>query len=239
MTDPWWTTQESGFTLLALGQLYHRQAEKPLFRGKVYLGERLLGPVSSDHPAHFTGLEGDGPVRVVMDPGYAAGAAFYSVITRGLPTDEAFRPTSAGLEIERRYLDRDGSAADLGQVHQGDLLVIETRIRSVAGAVQNVVIENLLPSGVEVENPRLETTETLPWATPSSPGPSHLDLRDDRILLFTDLPANEWQTVYALVRAVSPGSFRVPPAHAEAMYNPALRATGQRGHMTVELREAK
>ena len=241
VTDPWWTTQESGFTLLALGQLYHRQAEQPPYRGKVYLGDRLLGTVSSDAPAHFTGLRGDGPVRLVMEPGYKGGSAFFSVITRGIPTDEAFRPTSAGLEIERTYLTRDGDDADLDQVHQGDLLVIRTRVRSVAGAVENVVIQNLLPSGVEVENPRLETTETLPWATPSNLsafGQTHLDLRDDRILLFTDLPAgDQWQTVYALVRAVSPGSFRLPPVHAEAMYNPALRATGQRGHLEVSLRQ--
>ena len=247
VTDPWWTTQETGFTLLALGQLYHRQAERPPFRGKVYLGDRLLGSVSTDEPAHFTGLRGKEPVRIVLESGpksgsgsgYAAGSAFYSVITRGIPTDDDFRPTAAGLELERTYLTRSGDPADLGQVRQGDLLVIQTRVRSVAGPVQNVVIQNLLPSGVEVENPRLATTETLPWATPSTLGQSHLDLRDDRILLFTDLPANQWQTVYALVRAVSPGSFRVPPVHAEAMYDPALRATGQRGRMDVELREGE
>ena len=235
---PWWTTQETGFTLLALGQLYHRQAERPPFRGQGLPGRSPArnGLEATRRPTS-PASRGDGPVRIVMGNGYKAGAAFYSVITRGLPTDEAFRPTSAGLEIERTYLTREGGEADLDRVRQGDLLVIRTKVRSIAGPVQNVVIENLLPSGVEVENPRLETTETLPWATPSSLGQSHLDLRDDRILLFTDLPANDWQTVYALVRAVSPGSFRVPPAHAEAMYDPALRATGQRGRMEVKLRE--
>jgi len=238
-TDPWWTTQETGFTLLALGQLVHRQVERPPYRGKVYLGERLLGAVSSDEPARFPGLRGDGPLRIVMEPGYEAGAAFFSVITRGIPTDEGFQPSAAGLEIERTYLTREGDTAELGQVRQGDLLVIRTRVRSVAGDLQNVVIQNLLPSGLEVENPRLETTETLPWATPSTLSRSHLDLRDDRILLFTDLPTNRWQTVYALVRAVSPGEFRVPPAQAEAMYNPALHATGPRGRMRVTTGEDK
>jgi len=238
---PWWTTQESGFTLLALGRFYHRQAERPPFRGKVYLGDRLLGPVSTDQPAHFTNLRGDEPIRIVLEDRagsrYAAGSAFYSVITRGLPTDEDFQPTSVGLQIQRTYLTRTGDPADLDRIHQGDLLLIQTMVRSVAGPVQNVVIENLLPSGIEVENPRLETTESLPWATPSRLDQSHVDLRDDRILLFVDLPSNDWQTVYALVRAVSPGSFRVPPAHAEAMYDPALRATGERGQMEVKLRE--
>ncbi len=59
-------------------------------------------------------------------------------------------------------LDRDGKEVDLAAVHQGDLLVMKTRVRSTAGAVQNVVIEDLLPSGLEVENPRLKTTEPSP-----------------------------------------------------------------------------
>ena len=170
-----------------------------------------------------------------MDAGYQPGSAFYSLITRGIPTDAAFQPVSAGLEIERRIRSRGGGEVDLAAVHQGDLLVLETRVRSVAGPVENVAIESLLPSGLEVENPRLQTTEELPWVTASGLTPSYVDFRDDRIVMFTDLPANSWQTAYALVRAVTPGTFRLPPAHAAAMYNPALRATGARGTIEVKV----
>jgi uncharacterized protein YfaS (alpha-2-macroglobulin family) len=114
---------------------------------------------------------------------------------------------------------------------------MKTRVRSVSGPLENVVIQNLLPSGLEVENPRLETTEALAWMEGSPQASAYLDLRDDRILLFGDLPANSWQTYYALVRAVSPGSFRLPPPHAEAMYNAALSATGEQGRMEVVERE--
>ncbi len=100
-----------------------------------------------------------------------------------------------------------------------------------------MVIQQLLPSGLEVENPRLETTESLPWVTDANLAPDSLDLRDDRMLIFTDLPANQWRNLYSLTRAVSPGSFRLPPIHAEAMYNPALRASGPRGGLEVGKRE--
>ncbi len=76
-------------------------------------------------------------------------------MTRGVPTDDAFKPSKAGLEIERQFLNREGQALDLSDVKQGDLVVIKTRVRSVSGPVQNVAIVNLLPSGLEVENPRL------------------------------------------------------------------------------------
>src|SRR5262249_33095045 len=158
--------------------------------------------------------------------GYRPGAAFYSLITKGVPTDDAFAPSHNGLEIERAVLDRDGKEADLNSVHQGDLLVIKTRVRSTAGAIQNLVVESLPRSGLEGEHPRLKTTESPPWVTDATSDLAYLDLRDDRILIFTDLPENTWVTLYALTRAVAPGSFRLPPAHAEAMYDPKLQATG-------------
>jgi len=37
------------------------------------------------------------------------------------------------------------------------------------------------------------------------------------------------------VRAVTPGTFRMPPPHTEAMYDPALSATGPVGEMVVRV----
>ncbi len=228
-----WNTQETAFTLIALGQLVRRQAERAPFAGTVWAGSQRLGRFTSDETAHFKGVTGGGPIKIVVDGGYEPGAAFYSVTTRGVLRDAAFQPSAEGLEVERLLLGRDGAAIDPAAVTQGDLIVVKTRVRSTAGAVANVVVQQLLPSGLEVENPRLATTESLPWVSDANLQPASLDLRDDRVLIFTDLPANRWQNLYSLVRAVAPGSFRLPPVHAEAMYNPALRATGPRGMLTV------
>jgi uncharacterized protein YfaS (alpha-2-macroglobulin family) len=230
-----WTTQEEGWALLALGQLAQRQARQPAYTGSVFVGGKKVGSFGNK-PVKFN-IAGNGPVQIRMDGGYRDGAAFYHLLTRGIPTDEAYKPANAGLEVERTYLTREGKAVDLGSVRQGDLLVVKTRVRSVSGPVQNVAIVNLLPSGLEVENPRLETTEKLPWITDANLRPSYMDLRDDRILVFAHLPPNSWQTFYSVVRAVTPGTFRLPPVQVEAMYNPALRAAGERGEVEVGLRE--
>jgi uncharacterized protein YfaS (alpha-2-macroglobulin family) len=234
-TDSWWTTQEESFTLLALGQFLRNQAQQPPYSGTLFVGDKKIGSFDNK-TVTFPALTGSGPVRLQMNPGFKPGAAFYSVMTRGVPKDDAFQPANAGLEIQREFLDRDGKAIDLHNVRQGDLVAIRTKVRSVTGPVQNVVIVNLLPSGLEVENPRLSSTEQLPWVTDANLQPRYMDLRDDRILLFTDLPADSWQTFYTLVRAVAPGEFRLPPVQAEAMYNGAIRATGERGTMEVKTR---
>lgn len=232
---PEWTTQEEGFTLLALGQFIKRQSSFPPYSGAVLVGGKKVGTFTNQ-TATFTNVRGEGPVRIQMNPGYKQGAAFFSVLTRGVPTDSAFQPSREGLEIEREFKDRDGNPVNLSGVKQGDLIVIKTRVRSVSGPVNNVAIVNLLPSGLEVENPRLETTEQLPWVTDANLQPRYMDLRDDRILLFVDLPADSWQQYYTLVRAVTPGTFRLPPVEAEAMYNPTIKAVGERGTVEVKTR---
>lgn len=229
----WWTTQEESFTLLALGQLAQRQAKFPPYSGSVIVGGRKVGTFTNK-TATFT-IRGTEPIRIQMDSGFQPGAAFFSLLTRGIPTDEGFKPQNNGMEIERQFLNRDGQPIDLNNVKQGDLIVIKTRVRSVSGPLNNVAVVSLLPSGLEVENPRLQTTEQLPWVTDANFQLAYLDLRDDRILVFTDLlPPDSWQTYYTLVRAVAPGVFRLPPVHAEAMYSPAIQAVGERGRMEVK-----
>ncbi|HUG44009.1 MAG TPA: MG2 domain-containing protein [Acidobacteriota bacterium] len=226
-----WTTQESGFALMALGRFFRRQAERPPFSGTLYAGERQVGRFSSDGRT-FSELP-EGPLRIVMDPGYEPGSAFFALHTRGVPADGEFRPQRNGLEIETSYLDRQGRTLALDRVVQGDLVVARIRIRSIAGPFQNIAVQQLLPAGLEVENPRLESAETLPWVQQNLISPDHLDLRDDRVVYFIDLPNQRWQTIYAVLRAVSPGLFRVPPAFAEAMYDPSRVGSGPQRAMEI------
>jgi|CXWL01.1.fsa_nt_gi uncharacterized protein YfaS (alpha-2-macroglobulin family) len=228
--DGWWTTQETSFALLAIGQLAQRQGKMAPYSGKVYAGDKLVA--SFDNKPVTITTTGTAPVRVEMNAGYQANAAFYSYRLRGIPTDAAFKPESAGLEVQRKVFDREGREADLATVPQGALMIVKTSVRSVVGDLENVVVENLLPSGLEVENPRLEGSEAMPWLECKLDAQS-MDIRDDRVLAFTSLTNNEWIDLCVLVRAVSPGTFRLPPVQAEAMYNPAIHVTGARGSITV------
>ena len=237
--DYYWTTQETSFSLLALGQFFRQQEKRPPYSGTVFAGSRRIGTFTNE-PAVFAGIEGTEALRIEMNGGYEANSAYFNLLARGVPTDAAFKPDNTGLEVERTFTDRDGRAVNLDDVRQGDLVVVKVRVRPLNGPVSNVVVTNMLPSGLEVENPRLQTTESVASGAPSDLSPSYLDLRDDRVLLFVNLyNAGQWQTGYALLRAVTPGTFRLPPLQAEAMYNPALSATGPRGQIVVKTREAK
>ena len=231
-----WSTQESAVAFVALGQFFKQQTQKKPYAGAVFIGKKEIGTFTNK-TVTFSDIEGNEPIRIQMNDGYESGAAFFALHSRGIPTDAKFAPEKAGLEIFRSFFTREGNPLDLSAVSQGDLLVVKTQVRSLSGKLDNVVIQNLLPSGLEVENPRLKSTETLPWVTDANLEPSHQDIRDDRVLLFTDLPADGWHTAYALLRAVAPGTFRLPPVQAEAMYDPAIRATGERGMIEVKVKK--
>jgi len=237
------STQENGLAYVALGRFFSRQESKKPFSGMVYLGEETLGTFSSEKPFHKGGISGAAPLRIVMDGGFEKGSVFYSVLTRGVPTQQAYTPVSQGLSLERRYLTREGTPLPAQGVPQGELVVLETRIKADDRPVDNVVLQALLPAGLEVENPRLESTERLPWAGGKGDAPEHQDLRDDRVLLFLSLPGatvaqdgarkDAWQAYYSVLRAVTPGTFALPPTQAEAMYDPGILAAGEPGRLQV------
>jgi len=232
--EPYPSTQENAFALLALGKFYARQKAKPAFSGVLYAGTGVLSDFSSNKVVSLHGLPQSGDLRFVVKQGFTPGACAYSVRTRAIPTKAAYAPQATGLAIDRTYLTRDGQPVNLDAVPQGALIVVKFAVRATTGPVSNVVLENLLPAGLEVENPRLSTTERLPWMeADEKTDAGYLDMRDDRTLLFTDLPDDKWHAYYALLRAVTPGSFIVPPAQAEAMYAPELRASGELSRLTV------
>lgn len=225
--NQFWNTQESSFALLAIGEFVRKQSESGPFSGKVYKGDKEIGSFTSDKMFTLNGIQGEEALNIKMNEDYEKGSAFFSLITRGNPTPEGFKPVVDGLEVQREFLERDGSPLNLTQTAQGDLIVLHTKIQSQTGRLDNVVIQNLLPSGFEVENPRLKTSETLDWITGNSIEPEYLDIRDDRILIFTNIADAKWYNYYSLLRVVNPGVFTLPPVQAEAMYSPNIRFTGK------------
>lgn len=227
----YYTTQESATGLVALGQYYQMRRANATYHGTLLLDGK---PYAKLEPKtmRFSKIPASGVLTVSFEPGYVANAAYYIIRTRGTPTEEGFRASSSGLNLKRDLLDRYGQPLSGNSVAQGDIVVIRTTVESTSGHVDNVVVQNLLPAGLEVENPRLATTESLPWVNQIA-APQHADIRDDRVLFFVDLSPGEKPAFYTVARAVTPGEFKLAPAQAEAMYVPTIRATEALGTFKV------
>ena len=102
-------------------------------------------------------------------------------------------------------------------MRHGDLVKIRLDI-DVPGPVENLVVCDLLPGGLEIEDPRMATRTATPEAKEGSLNVRRLERLDDRLLLFADLEGKTASFTYT-ARAVTRGDFRCAPLRAEAMYD--------------------
>jgi len=102
--------------------------------------------------------------------------------------------------------------------------------------VRQALVVDLLPAGFEIENTRLSgaaKTDQFAWLGDLST-PSYAEFRDDRYVAAVNLDEDHDSFVLAyLVRAVTPGTYRLPGSSIEDMYRPNLRARTAMGNVTV------
>ena len=109
--------------------------------------------------------------------------------------------------------------------------------------IENAVLVDILPAGLELEDDTFKTrSQKVPGAEKAPDGFVRLsgrsELRDDRYLWFGSVDGLKDDRRHLLeyrVRAVTPGTYHVPSATVEDMYNPDLRGGIEgNGVFTVE-----
>ena len=125
--------------------------------------------------------------------------------------------------MRRRYFNKDGEGLTSTFVH-GDLIIAEITVKALTANLENVVVVDMLPTGFEIENPRLESRAGISWLKAQEFKPDYLDIRDDRLIFFGTFPHQRERKFYYALRAVTQGEFTLPPISAEAMYDPTKSA---------------
>jgi len=254
----WRSTQDSAFAVMALGR-YLRQAKSasPCRQAELWLGDGQLAAANDGKPIafgadpalaakFFAGISADsGRTFKVRITGDEKAHAYVSWVQSGVPL--ATPPDQdQGMKVRRRYLNEDGSPMAGASVRSGQLIRVELTVQAAPGT-DNLVIEDLFPAGLEIENPNLKTSaasedqahaEGQVTGTDGQELPlivNRVDARDDRLVLMADIPqAGIGRYVY-LVRAVAPGTFVVPPVHGECMYDEGVNSIANGGGtLTVE-----
>lgn len=209
----WGTTQDNAFALWALGRYAKKIAQAPqAFEGTVEVAGKSVN-FKSGTPLTLPADPTTTAIITVRGPGHA----YVMAITEGVPVQPLDKPESHGMSISRRFTDRAGRKLDPNAFVQGDLIMVDVVV-SGAG-LQNVVVEDLLPAGLEIENAHLQTSEN---AGQNSSYDCQTDPRDDRMIAY--IGSCSGYTLHYAVRAVTPGTFVLPPAQASCMYDPDIYA---------------
>ena len=122
-----------------------------------------------------------------------------------------------------------------GQLKLGDLVFVELEVANTTGAeIQNLALIDRLPAGFEVENPRLGRTTRPDWVKDDDQWATEfMNLRDDHLEAFGSLAPKLPRKLVYTVRAVTSGTFTIPPAELGAMYDPTLWARQKGGQAQV------
>ncbi len=227
----WGTTIDNALALMALGK-YARLAEPPQpFFATLALPGNLTRAASATQEVHWVSTAGQtGAVQIRND---GPGSLYYAFRTEGVPADGAQKEADAGVKIRRDWLNLDGNALDPATLKQGDLVLVRLTLDTLGRDLDNLVIEDLLPAGLEIENANLATAQVVPWIKEKTDWCVARDQRDDRLLLFTGGVNGERQFYYA-ARVVTPGTFTIPAVTASCMYDPEIRSLSGRGKLEVK-----
>jgi uncharacterized protein YfaS (alpha-2-macroglobulin family) len=180
-----------------------------------------------------------------------AARAYFALTESGFDRHPPTAEKTEGIEIVREFLDAKGKP--VSRVAVGEESLVRLRVRAIGRDRQpQIAIVDLLPGGIEpvIElqpaansstpgaDPALErqrgASAALPIGLPDKSDwvPTHTDVREDRVILYGDAERNAGTFVYR-VRANNAGTYQVPPAFAEGMYNRAV--TGLSRGATLEV----
>ena len=218
------STQENAWLLLAARALYADSDKIALDVNGV--------PHKGNFSRKLTGADlGDG-LAITNQSGENLEAA---ITVTGVP-DKPLPAGGTGFEINRKYYTRSGEEIDPKTVAQNERFVVVLTITELNKWPSRIIVNDLLPAGFEIDNPRLVSSAELSgfdWLKRTSA--AHTEFRKDRFVAAfnrTRRDDREIRLAY-VVRAVSPGKYLHPAAVVEDMYRPHLSA--RTGQGTVEV----
>ena len=226
------TTQETSFIIAALAEHLADVAAGLQGVAATISGDGKDGSLAGNE-LYRAKHEGAGGTFTVANTGTAA--IYVSLTSAGVPKEAATTVEKEGMTLVRRVMTNRGGAFSGSNYAHGDSYVVDLELTS-EGVYKNVILTDLLPAGFEIENPRLSPDALSGEKFQDAVSPTHLELRDDRLVLAFDELSPGPHHFYYVVRAVTPGTFQQPSARIECMYDPRFHATSEAGTVNVQPR---
>ncbi|WP_413728097.1 alpha-2-macroglobulin family protein [Sodalis sp. RH19] len=243
-----YTTYSSAMSILALESYSAQAAAQATAPGALKItqisADKQVGPklISSMQGWLAKGDFTADAQAIRVENGHDA-PAWYVVTQAGYDLAAPEKAIARGLEITRSYTDDQGKPVT--RVTLGQTVSVHLNIRANAKEGQsNLAIVDLLPGGFEV----VQQTPPEPasgqgdgdadengdanappsWQSPlaasgSTWAPDYSDIREDRVVIYGSAGPVAQEFVYQ-IKATNTGSFVIPPAYGEAMYDRDVQA---------------
>jgi hypothetical protein len=218
-SNSWMSTQTLSWCLKAVGSFASSEQKGNIkftytFNGKEVSASTELPLAQIELPIDQTN---SGSLQFANTSG---GSLYVSVILGGVPARGAEEDEESNLKMAISYADTKGNPIDPVQLEQSQEFVATVTVANpgLRGAYKNLALNQIFPSGWEINNLRLEEVEDRL----SGDIPTYQDIRDDRVYTYFDLGPNQRKTFKVLLTASYAGSYYLPAVSCEAMYDRAV-----------------
>jgi uncharacterized protein YfaS (alpha-2-macroglobulin family) len=169
-------------------------------------------------------------------------SAFYLVDQSGFDRTPPKEAIAKGFEILREYTDEKGHALD--RISMGQQIDVHLKFRAIEDrAITEVALVDLLPGGFDLVIPPQDTAGdvrpvyTSGWRcqfciSHSGDTLTFADPREDRVVFYGSVTHDIQEIVYR-IKATNVGSYTIPPAYGEAMYDRNVVSRSVAGHIEV------
>lgn len=164
--------------------------------------------------------------------------AFYLLEQSGFDRTPPSQAVAKGFEVLREYTDETGHA--LTRVPVGTEVTVHLKFRGLSDQrIDEVALVDLLPGGFDLVVPREDPN--VPAAGSRGPCPfclghsenlTYADPREDRVVFYVYINRDAQELAYR-IKATNLGSYTIPPAYGEAMYDRSAVARSPAGHIEV------
>lgn len=145
---------------------------------------------------------------------------FYVLRQQGYREGKVMKSVANGMEIAKEYLIGD-KAVDKAKL--GDVIDVVIKLRSLTGEnIYDAAVVDLLPGGTDIVRDSVKGEEL-----------DFSETREDRLNAYLTVTPAGTEIKYK-IKAVSKGSFAVPPAYVSAMYDIQLNAHNMTAGLVVE-----
>ncbi len=208
-----YSTQEAAFIITALAEYLKKNVGN--------LSEAQATIATPDGVETHTGAfqfktahKGAGTRYTVANEGTAP--LYVNLSWAGILLNPEVQAASNGIKLSRQF-ESPGAVVDPATLEHGKTYLVSVEI-TCAEDMKNVVLVDLLPGGLDIENPRLTGDALGPWKKTDGVQPSYIDVRDDRLIAAFDHLRRGTHRYYYAVRTVTAGTFQQPGTNAECMY---------------------
>ena len=231
VTDSFGSTQENAFAVMALGKYARKFSSKAIVKGILKCPDGTEKEFDTQKGLTLNDLVEGGHYTVTLNPTQDKALGYIFLSSQGIPQKEVSEEKDSGLVLRREVFESDGvTPAKTDSLVQGKLYQIRYTLQSQR-SLSNMLLLDLLPAGLEIENPDLGAA-TLAQKGSNSLNVLHREMKDDRLVLFfsTVNPYNEYRY---LVRAVTRGDFICPASEVSCMYDPGLYSMNGRRKISI------